>query len=117
MVATAHILNVNLADRSSVIGLTRYYTGGARYYTHSGERPGVWFGKGAAALKLEGDVIETHLRNLLLGKSKNGRKQLVKVRMLQPDEAKSQVESTEDQNSTTSKKKQNELHVPGYDVT
>ena len=44
----------------------------AEYYTGSGERRGVWLGRGAAALGLSGDIDEAVLRHLLAGRSPDG---------------------------------------------
>lgn len=107
MVATSHILKVDAADPASVQGLTRYYAAGTKYYTNSGERPGVWVGKGAAALGLTGEVSAKALNNLFMGKSPDGRSELVKVR----------VPSPEDVASLAAQKKRQQLHVPGYDIT
>jgi conjugative relaxase-like TrwC/TraI family protein len=44
----------------------------AEYYTGSGERRGVWLGRGAAALGLSGDIDEVALRHLLAGRCPDG---------------------------------------------
>jgi hypothetical protein len=49
----------------------------AEYYTGSGERRGVWLGRGAAALGLSGDINEESLRHLLPGRSPDGATGLV----------------------------------------
>jgi len=47
------------------------------YYTKGGEPPGTWYGQGAEALGVEGQVGEAELKNLLNGYSKNGSEKLV----------------------------------------
>ncbi len=55
-------------------GQETYYTrlASARYYTESGEPQGTWWGEGAAAKGLTGEVKERHLENLMRGFSPNG---------------------------------------------
>ena len=50
------------------------------YYSEGGSRPGAWWGEGAAALGLSGDVKPHELGNLLDGHSPDGKKNLVKQR-------------------------------------
>lgn len=61
-------------------GRGNYYLSLARedYYTKGGEPLGVYLGKGAEALGLEGTVQPRELRNLLLGRSPNGGLDLVR---------------------------------------
>ena len=47
----------------------RYYSEKDNYYTHSA---GTWFGRGAEALGLSGDIRKGEFTNLLNGKDKNG---------------------------------------------
>ena len=47
------------------------------YYTKGGEPPGEWYGEGAEALGVGGQVGETELKNLLNGYSKDGTEKLV----------------------------------------
>lgn len=56
-----------------------YYIGLAKedYYTKGGEPPGLWYGEGAKALGLKGEVKDAHLRHLLDGYSANGKHKLV----------------------------------------
>ena len=49
----------------------------AEYYTGSGERRGVWLGRGAAALGLSGEIDEVALRHLLAGRCPDGSTALV----------------------------------------
>lgn len=60
-------------------GLGNYYLNLARedYYLGGGEPPGQWFGKGAEGLHLEGKVERQALRNLLLGRTPDGKRDLV----------------------------------------
>lgn len=48
------------------------------YYTGAGERPGRWWGSGAAALGLRGDVDADTLRALLAGRSPDGATRLLR---------------------------------------
>ncbi|MCS7466295.1 relaxase domain-containing protein [Stieleria sp. ICT_E10.1] len=50
------------------------------YYAEDGNRPGVWFGSGAAALGLSGAVNPPAFKNLLDGLSADGSEQLVRTR-------------------------------------
>lgn len=50
------------------------------YYSEDGKRPGVWWGEGAKALGLEGEVEAVTFQNLLEGKSPDGTKSLVQIR-------------------------------------
>jgi Ti-type conjugative transfer relaxase TraA len=59
-------------------GAEEYYirtvaNGREEYYTGSGESPGQWCGRGAAALGLSGEVSPEHLRAVLAGVSPDGR--------------------------------------------
>lgn len=49
------------------------------YYTKSLGPPGQWFGKGAEALGLKGEVRPEQVKNLLEGKSPDGKRNLVQV--------------------------------------
>ncbi len=62
-------------------GAGEYYLKLAReeYYTKSLGPPGQWFGKGAEALGLSGEVKPEQLKNLLEGKSPDGDRNLVQV--------------------------------------
>ncbi|MCA9195292.1 MAG: relaxase domain-containing protein [Planctomycetales bacterium] len=50
------------------------------YYSEGGSRPGIFFGPGANALGLIGEVQESVLKNLLEGLSPDGQKRLVQKR-------------------------------------
>lgn len=50
---------------------------GEDYYVDGGEPPGVWWGEGAEELGLDGTVQAEAFRNILQGKSADGRKALV----------------------------------------
>jgi|SRR5579863_473547 len=58
-----------------------YYLKLARheYYTKSLGPPGIWYGKGAVRLGLEGEVDAEPLRNALEGRSPDGSKSLIQV--------------------------------------
>lgn len=60
-------------------GQASYYLGLARedYYLHGGEPPGQWFGHGAEALGLSGQVDADHLYNLFAGRSPWGERSLI----------------------------------------
>jgi len=57
-------------------GKGHYYTNLARedYYLEGGEPPGRWFGRGAKALRFDGQVTKDDLQKILEGFSKNGEK-------------------------------------------
>lgn len=61
------------------MGLGSYYLNLARedYYLGGGEPPGHWLGKGAEGMHLEGKVERLALRNLLLGRTPDGKRDLV----------------------------------------
>jgi conjugative relaxase-like TrwC/TraI family protein len=48
-----------------------------RYYNRDSEPPGQWLGRGAAALGLSGEVESSAFRHLLLGRSPDGKRDLV----------------------------------------
>lgn len=50
------------------------------YYSSDGQRPGVWFGTGAEALGLAGQIDPNVFQNLLNGRSPDGAKDLVQQR-------------------------------------
>lgn len=55
-----------------------YYSDlGEDYYVDGGEPPGIWWGKGAEQLGLAGTVQSNTFRNILEGKSADGKKSLV----------------------------------------
>lgn len=108
---TASQIKVNLDDPQSVVDVVRYYAP-EKYYAKPGEAPGVWFGQGATHLGLAGVVSGKVLRRLLLGKSPDGKRQLVKVRQPKP---KSKLDGQTESKAKT--KKDPELHVPGFDLT
>lgn len=60
-------------------GQAGYYLGLARedYYLQGGEPPGQWFGRGAEALRLSGQVEANQLYNLFAGRSPTGAVSLV----------------------------------------
>ncbi len=115
MVATISPLKVNLADPGSVADLANYYAS-ARYYTGTSERPGVFFGSGAAAQRLKGIVAAKVLSRMFVGKSPDGKKQLTKVRRPKPKAETDQRNST-DKKRKKSDAKEPETHVPGFDLT
>ena len=119
MVASAHILKVKLADSGSVGGLAGYYASGTstEYYANGMERPGQWIGLGAESLGLSGEVTKKQLCNLFMGKSPDGSKQLVKVRIPQPDESGTLANKDVESATSLRKRKPPEFHVPGYDIT
>lgn len=51
------------------------------YYTEDGNRPGVWWGPGADALGLTGNVTPAAFKNLLEGLSPDGERELVQRRI------------------------------------
>lgn len=55
-----------------------YYTNLAQvgYYTEAPEKPGQWYGKGAEALNLQGEIDPQELSNLFQGFSQDGTKKL-----------------------------------------
>lgn len=80
---TASIFTLKSGKRG-VSGIAGYYleptTGGYYASGKSGfEPPGVWWGLGAEALGLTGDVEGASLAHLLAGKSPDGKTQLVKI--------------------------------------
>ncbi len=87
MVATVSALGGGAGD---------YYLSG--YYNGSGESAGEWFGTAAKQLGLTGRVQDQAFRNLLAGKSPDGRRQLIKI----PKQTSTQ---------------KNRPHCPGMDVT
>ncbi|MBW4464679.1 MAG: relaxase domain-containing protein [Pegethrix bostrychoides GSE-TBD4-15B] len=60
-------------------GQGNYYASLAKedYYLEGGEPEGVWFGKGAKALRLDGTIKKQEFRNLFDGYSQNGERGLV----------------------------------------
>ena len=60
-------------------GQGNYYASLAKedYYLEGGEPEGVWFGKGAKALGLDGIIKKQEFRNLFDGYSPTGEKALV----------------------------------------
>jgi len=62
-------------------GQCAYYSGLARedYYLDGGEPPGIWHGKGAAALGLDGTVGREELENLFKGFAPDGSAALVQL--------------------------------------
>ena len=62
-------------------GQASYYLGLARedYYLEGGEPPGQWYGEGAEALGLRGEVEAEHLYNLFGGFSTDGERPLVQM--------------------------------------
>ncbi len=68
MVATVSALGGGAGD---------YYLSG--YYNGSGESAGEWFGTAAKQLGLTGRVQDQAFRNLLAGRSPDGRRQLIKI--------------------------------------
>ncbi len=110
---TAYKLKINMADKQSAADLADYY---AKYYEESGERPGSWYGGGAEALNLTGQKVTSEaLKNLFLGKTPDGKSQLVRVRIPKPKAAPQEGERIEKKGKKD--EKEPELHVPGYDLT
>ena len=84
---------------------------------------GFWFGDCAKQLGLTGQVKRDHFRNLLAGKSPNGKKQLVKIARNKSKESalsasnkNSKKHRTKDSKSLKSETERAE-HVPGIDIT
>ena len=146
MVASIRKLSVakkrdNSPDKMSVASLVNYYVDetSLNYYTQGGEPPGEWIGQGAMHLGLTGQVTKEQLFNILMGKSPDGTKQLVRIQKRQPPKqvgsikepehheqlsSSTQVELPKDQTSNAQneqtevkKPKEREEHVPGFDVT
>ena len=110
---TSYKLKINMADKHSAATLADYY---AKYYEESGERPGSWYGGGAEALNLTGQKVTSEaLKNLFLGKTSDGKSQLVRVRIPKPKAAPQEGERIEKKGKKD--EKEPELHVPGYDLT
>jgi len=107
---TAYKLKINVADKQSAASLADYY---AKYYEESAERTGSWYGGGAGALNLTGQKVTSEaLKNLFLGKTPDGKSQLVRVRIPKPKAAPQEGERIQKKDE-----KEPELHVPGYDLT
>ncbi|HQZ68968.1 MAG TPA: relaxase domain-containing protein [Planctomycetaceae bacterium] len=49
------------------------------YYLKGGEPPGLWFGRGAESLGLEGTAEKKEVANLAKGLSPNGKKKLIQL--------------------------------------
>ena len=110
---TTYKLKINMADKQSAVSLADYY---AKYYEESGERPGNWYGGGADALNLTGQKVTSEaLKNLFLGKTPDGKSQLVRVRIPKPKAAPQEGERIEKKRKK--EEKEPELHVPGFDLT
>lgn len=115
MVATPFKLKIDPADPQSAGRLADYYT---KYYTESGGTAGQWFGRGAESLGLtDQQVTRGALRNLFLGKSLDGRQQLMNVRIPKPEAAPQDGEGVVADEKAETQKKAPELHVPAIDVT
>lgn len=112
---------MDLFDPDSIKRLVRYYVRNqaASYYTSSGNAKCIWFGKGARALGLEGEVTEKQLENIFMGKSPDGREQLVRVWTPPPGAAAEEMRKRKERAAETNKveEKEPERHVPGYDIT
>ncbi|TWT37180.1 Multifunctional conjugation protein TraI [Posidoniimonas corsicana] len=61
----------SLSEQEGIVG---------NYYSNDGKRPGRWFGAGAAALGLSGDIDLTSFTHLLEGRSPDGQSDLVQQR-------------------------------------
>ena len=117
MVATAHILQVSVTGYGAVSDIAAYYTYGATnssYYTQSHESPGAWWGTGAAALGLTGVITPSKFRHLLLGKTPDGRTQLVNGLRLLPELGEIPDPGAGERRG---RRKRPAQHVPGYDIT
>lgn len=117
MVATAHILQVSVTGHGAVSDIAAYYTYGATnssYYTQSHESPGAWWGTGAAALGLTGVITPSKFRHLLLGKTPDGRSQLVNGLRLLPELGEIPDPGAGERRG---RRKRPAQHVPGYDIT
>ena len=109
---TSYKLKINMADKHSAASLADYY---AKYYEESCERPGSFYGGGSEALNLTGQKVTSEaLKNLFLGKTPDGKSQLVKVRIPKPKAAPQEGERIE---KGKKDEKEPELHVPGFDLT
>ncbi len=54
------------------------------YYSQEGDRPGVWWGEGAKALRLTGQVNPKEFKRVLQGMSPDGKRELVQIRKNSP---------------------------------
>lgn len=73
------MLSISLPMRGGGAGDYYIKLSQEEYYTKSLGSPGQWFGEGAAALGLTGNVSPDQIRNLLEGKSPDGSKTLVQI--------------------------------------
>lgn len=113
---TAHILQVNFGNPSSVGDLAAYYAPSG-YYAGGTEQPGVWFGGGAAALGLDGEVRQSQLQNLFLGRTPDGKRSLVQVHLPTAEEREAEASKPVHDTTVVGKKRKPQVHVPGYDLT
>jgi conjugative relaxase-like TrwC/TraI family protein len=99
-------LKVDWNDPRCVSELAAYYVG--TYYTHSA--PGKFHGRAAAKWGLA-SVDKKTLCRLFLGRSPDGKRQLVKL------PRPSQQQTSRPSKQPKKKKDRREAHVPGYDLT
>ncbi len=66
---------------AAIGGNLRYYLelASVEYYLKGGEPPGLWFGRGAVSLGLEGTADKKDIANLAKGLSPNGKKKLIQL--------------------------------------
>ncbi|MCY2966466.1 MAG: relaxase domain-containing protein [Planctomycetota bacterium] len=119
MVATIQALG---GSSGGVAATADYFTRDVEveYYTKGGERPGYWFGDGAKALGLSGNIDRTHFERLLAGQSPDGSRLLTqsqaKWRRFQPTAATNDRPPL-DPTAQADNLHKRRLHNPGYDLT
>jgi hypothetical protein len=90
------------------------------YYVEGGQQPGVWFGDGARALGLNGQVERSHFENLLTGRSPDGQRMLTQSKAKQKRFHEAKIlddRAPLDPTARSESKHQRRLHNPGYDLT